>query len=106
MVNIGQSVILELEIAAPPLGEQTSITAFLDNETAKIDALVAEQRRLIELLKEKRQAVISHAVTKGLDPKAKLKSSCIEWLGNVPAQWEAVSIASQSNAIELIRSTI
>ena len=72
----------------PPLPEQTRIAAFLDQETAKIDALVAEQERLMELLKEKRQAVISHAVTKGLNPKAALKSSGIEWLGDVPAHWE------------------
>ncbi|MCA3010564.1 MAG: restriction endonuclease subunit S, partial [Phycisphaerales bacterium] len=57
----------------PPQGEQFAIADFLDRETAKIDALVAEQQRLIELLKEKRQAVISHAVTKGLDPTAKRK---------------------------------
>ena len=56
-------------LAFPPLSEQNAIATFLDRETAKIDALVAEQRRLIELLKEKRQALISHVVTKGLDPK-------------------------------------
>lgn len=75
-------------IALPPLTEQTAIAAFLDRETAKIDALVAEQRRLIELLTEKRQAVISHAVTKGLNPDAPMKDSGIEWLGEVPAHWE------------------
>ena len=58
-----------LHVAVPPTDEQTAIAAFLDRETAKIDGLVAEQRRLIELLKEKRQAVISHAVTKGLNPR-------------------------------------
>lgn len=72
----------------PPLPEQTAIASFLDRETAKIDALVAEQQRLIELLKEKRQAVISHAVTKGLNPDAPMKPSGIEWLGDVPAHWE------------------
>ena len=71
----------------PPLTEQTQIAAFLDRETAKIDALVAEQQRLVELLKEKRQAVISHAVTKGLNPNAPMKDSGIEWLGEVPAHW-------------------
>ncbi len=75
-------------VALPPLAEQTAIAAFLDRETGKIDALVAEQRRLMELLKEKRQAVISHAVTRGLNPKAKLKPSGIEWLGDVPGHWE------------------
>ena len=68
--------------------EQTQIAAFLDRETAKIDALVAEQRRLMELLKEKRQAVISHAVTKGLNPDAPMKPSGIEWLGDVPEHWD------------------
>ncbi len=74
-------------IACPQIAEQTQIAAFLDRETAKIDALVAEQRRLMELLKEKRQAVISHAVTQGLNPHAPMKPSGIEWLGDVPAHW-------------------
>ena len=73
--------------AIPPLPEQTVIAEFLDRETAKIDGLVAVQRRLMELLKEKRQAVISHAVTKGLNPHAPMKPSGIEWLGDVPAGW-------------------
>ena len=72
----------------PSLAEQTRIAEFLDRETAKIDELVAEQRRLMELLKEKRQAVISHAVTRGLNPKAPLKPSGIEWLGDVPTHWD------------------
>lgn len=71
----------------PPLDEQRIISAFLDYETAKIDALITEQWRLIELLKEKRQAVISHAVTKGLNPDVPMKDSGIEWLGEVPAHW-------------------
>lgn len=71
----------------PPLPEQEAITAFLDRETGKIDALVAEQRRLMELLKEKRQAVISHAVTRGLNPKAKLKPSGNDWIGEMPKHW-------------------
>uniref|UniRef100_UPI003988FBEA restriction endonuclease subunit S n=1 Tax=Methyloglobulus sp. TaxID=2518622 RepID=UPI003988FBEA len=66
--------------------------AFLDRETAKIDALIAEQQRLIELLKEKRQAVISHAVTKGLNPNAPMKDSGIEWLGEVPEHWEILPL--------------
>lgn len=74
--------------AFPPLAEQTAIAAFLDRETGKIDELVAEQRRLMELLKEKRQAVISHAVTRGLNPAAPLKPSGIEWLGAIPTHWQ------------------
>jgi type I restriction enzyme S subunit len=73
--------------ALPSLPEQRAIAAFLDGETAKIDALIAEQEKLIELLAEKRQAVISHAVTKGLNPAAPMKPSGIDWLGDVPAHW-------------------
>ncbi len=71
----------------PPMAEQTAIASFLDRETSKIDNLIAEQRNLIGLLKEKRQALISHAVTKGLDPAAPMKDSGIEWLGEVPKHW-------------------
>jgi type I restriction enzyme S subunit len=74
-------------IGRPQLEEQKSIANFLDQETTKIDALVAEQQKLIELLKEKRQAVISHAVTKGLDPTVKMKNSGAEWLVKVPEHW-------------------
>ena len=72
----------------PPINEQRAVATFLDRETAKIDALIAEQQRLIELLQEKRQAVISHAVTKGLNPDAPMKDSGVEWLGEVPEHWE------------------
>jgi type I restriction enzyme S subunit len=75
-------------VTRPPIAEQRAIAEFLDRETAKLDGLVAEQRRLIELLKEKRQAVISHAVTKGLHPNAPTKPSGIPWLGDVPEHWE------------------
>ena len=77
-----------MPVAVPPISEQTAIAGFLDRETAKIDALVAEQQNLIALLKEKRQALISHAVTKGLDPDVPMKDSGVAWLGEVPAHWE------------------
>jgi type I restriction enzyme S subunit len=77
-----------LLLALPPAPEQTAIATFLDHETAKNDALIAEQQRLIELLQEKRQAVVSHAVTRGLNPDAPMKDSGIEWLGEVPEHWE------------------
>ncbi len=77
----------QITIPVPPLPEQHQIASFLDRECGKLDALQAKQERLIELLKEKRQALISHAVTKGLDPTAKLKPSGIEWLGEVPEHW-------------------
>jgi type I restriction enzyme S subunit len=75
-------------LGVPSEAEQTQIARFLDHETARIDALIEEQQRLIELLKEKRQALISHAVTKGLDPTVPLKDSGVEWLGEVPAHWK------------------
>lgn len=81
-----------LLLAVPTQPEQAAIAAFLDRETAKIDALIAEQQRLIELLQEKRQAVISHAVTKGLNPDAPMKDSGIEWLGEVPEHWEVIPL--------------
>jgi type I restriction enzyme S subunit len=79
-----------------PSYESEKIAAFLDHETAKIDALIEKQQRLIELLKEKRQAVISHAVTKGLNPNVPMKDSGVEWLGEVPAHWEAKRIKNLS----------
>lgn len=85
-INAGDLMLLLAPLPTPD--EQSAISALLDRETAKIDALIAEQRRLIELLKEKRQAVISHAVTKGLNPDARMKDSGIEWLGEVPEHWE------------------
>jgi type I restriction enzyme S subunit len=81
-------VIENLFCTQPPLPEQAAIADFLERETAKIDELISEQQQLIELLKEKRQAVISHAVTKGLNPDAPMKPSGIEWLGDVPKHWE------------------
>lgn len=75
-------------IVVPRLSEQTQIAKFLEHETAKIDRLIEKQEELIRLLKEKRQAVISHAVTKGLNPPAPLKDSGIEWLGHVPTHWD------------------
>ena len=86
------SDIKRLPTLVPPLPEQHAITTFLDRETGKIDTLVAEQQRLIELLKEKRQAVISHAVTKGLNPAAPMKDSGVEWLGKVPEGWERLQL--------------
>lgn len=72
----------------PPLPEQRAIAAFLDQQTRRIDELIAKKRRLIELLAEKRAALISHAVIKGLDPTTPMKPSGVNWLGDVPTQWE------------------
>ena len=87
-INAGQ--VMALKMPLPPLSEQREIAVFLDREVAKIDVLVAEQRRLIALLAEKRQAVISHAVTRGLNLDALLKPSGVDWLGDIPEGWEVV----------------
>lgn len=88
-----------LPVLIPPLPEQHAITGFLDREAGKIDALVEEQRRLIALLAEKRQAVISHAVTKGLNATAPLKPSGIDWLGDIPEGWEVRRIKDLARII-------
>lgn len=81
-----------ISIPVPSLREQEKIATFLDHETDKIDALVEEQQRLIELLQEKRQAVISHAVTKGLDPTVPKKISGVEWIDSIPSHWDVLPI--------------
>lgn len=88
LASISSTNIMELPVVLPTEDEQQSIATFLNRETAKIDALVAEQEKLIALLQEKRQAVISHAVTKGLDPSVPMKDSGVGWLGEVPGHWE------------------
>ncbi|WP_146596001.1 restriction endonuclease subunit S [Novipirellula galeiformis] len=85
--NVSAEKYANLHIPLPPSDEQKQIAAFLDYETAKIDALIEKQQQLIALLGEKRQAVISHAVTKGLNPDAPMRDSGIEWLGEVPEHW-------------------
>lgn len=87
MVHVTKGKLGGIKIPLLPHPEQTQIARFLDHETARIDALIEEQQRLIELLKEKRRAVISHAVTKGLDPTVPMKDSGVEWLGEVPENW-------------------
>ena len=112
----------EVIVLYPSLEEQTQIANFLDHETAKIDSLIEKQQQLIELLKEKRQAVISHAVTKGLNINALMKDSGVEWLGQVPEHWtvsrykyctsrvvvgiaEAATHAYSEKGIPIIRAT-
>jgi type I restriction enzyme S subunit len=88
MQNLSQDACGNFVLTLPPLPEQTAIATFLDRETAKIDGLIAEQEKLIALLAEKRQATISHAVTKGLNPAAPMNDSGVAWLGKVPAHWQ------------------
>ena len=89
---INASDLARIPLWNPPFVEQRAIASFLDRETAKIDALIAEQEKLLALLAEKRQATISHAVTRGLDPNAPMKDSGIPWLGDVPAHWRVTRL--------------
>ena len=85
--RVSESFVRNFSPALPSLPEQRAIAAFLDRETARIDALVAKKERLIELLQEQRTALITRAVTKGLDPTVPMKDSGVEWLGEIPAHW-------------------
>ena len=86
--NLSQEILKSLRVPVPSLDEQRAIAAFLDRETARIDELVARMVRLIELLLEKRTALITRVVTRGLDLNAPMKNSGVEWLGEIPAHWE------------------
>lgn len=86
--NIGADKYSVLKVPIPDLDEQTSIAEYLDKETERIDEIVEKKKRLIELLKEERQAIINQAVTRGINPDVKLKPSGIEWLGDIPAHWK------------------
>jgi type I restriction enzyme S subunit len=90
-----------MPVPAPPLTAQSGIADFLDKKTAAIDALIAKKERLIELLQEKRQALITQAVTKGLDPNVPMKDSGVEWLGEIPAHWEVKRLRHCCSAIFL-----
>ena len=90
--SMTQEDLLELKLVLPTMKQQTQIANFLDFETAQIDTLIEKQQTLIKLLKEKRQAVISHAVTKGVNPDAPMKGSGVEWLGDVPEHWKQVKL--------------
>jgi len=98
--HLYQEVFEEFAFPIPSTIEQRLITAFLDTETAQIDTLIAKQERLIALLQEKRQALISHAVTKGLNPDTPMKDSGVEWLGEVPAHWKIIPFGYLLDRIE------
>lgn len=98
--NLDQGRYFDERVAFPPANEQQEIAKFLETETGKIDVLINEQEKLIALLKEKRQAVISNAVTKGCDPSVPMKDSGIEWLGEVPAHWDVSRVKYLVEAIE------
>ena len=95
MTTIAQPKLASLEVTIPPISEQRAISAFLDRETTKISTLIAKKERLVELLQEKRAALISHAVTKGLDPTVPMKDTGVEWLGEIPAHWGMGKIGAE-----------
>ncbi|MGO3319087.1 MAG: restriction endonuclease subunit S [Microbacterium gubbeenense] len=97
--TIYKSDAASIVIAAPPLAEQRAIADYLDRETAQIDEFIAENERFIELLTERRAAVIAHAVTKGLDPDVPLRDSGVEWLGAVPERWEVTGLVRYARSV-------
>lgn len=100
MDNLNTAILSHVQVPTPPLEEQSAIAAFLDRETGKIDALIAEQEKLLTLLAEKRQATISHAVTSGLNPNAPMKDSGVPWLGEVPIHWDVVCLRRIARNVE------
>ncbi|BCR22563.1 restriction endonuclease subunit S [Aquipseudomonas alcaligenes] len=99
-LNLNTETVGSIKVGLPPISEALQILSSLDRETARIDALIEKKTRFIELLREKRQALITHAVTKGLDPSVKMKNSGVEWLGEVPEHW-AVCKLSFRYSVEL-----
>lgn len=91
-LNLNSETVEDIYIAIPPESEEQLILEYIQHETARIDNLIAKQEKLIELLEEQRKSIISHAVTKGLDPNAPMKDSGVEWLGEVPEHWMTPSI--------------
>jgi len=98
--GLNLELLASISCPAPPQGEQAQIARFLDYETTRIDALIEKQQQLVALLKERRQAVISHAVTKGLNPNAPLRDPGVEWLGMVPAHWEVRRLKRISDKLQ------
>jgi type I restriction enzyme S subunit len=98
-VSVPVNRLKEVRIFEPSIDEQYSIANFLDQKTAEIDGLIADKEKLIELLQEKRQAVITEAVTKGLNPNVRMKDSGIEWIGEIPEHWEVASFTKYISSI-------
>lgn len=97
--NIGMGILSNIRVVIPPTDEQTAITHYLDTKLGEIDALIDKQQTLLEKLAEQRTAVITHAVTKGLNPAAPMKNSGVEWLGDVPAHWDVSPFKLVMNSI-------
>jgi len=98
--RVPDSFVRNYQVPLPRLSEQRAIATFLDRETARIDALIEKKERQIELLQEKRTALISHAVTKGLNPNVKMKDSGVEWLGEIPEHWETFVLRRVATRIQ------
>lgn len=90
--NLNAEKVKNIDLVLPENNEQTAIANFLDQKTAEIDSIIADKEKLIQLLQEKRQAIISEAVTKGLDPNVPMKGSGVEWIGEIPAHWKVKRI--------------
>ncbi len=97
--NIDYGKLRENLLPIPPIEEQFAIAAYLDTATAKIDAAIAQQQKMIDLLNERKQIIINRAVTKGLNPNAKMKDSGVEWIGEVPEGWEVRRIKSITSKV-------
>lgn len=97
--NIGADKYNQLELPLPPLPEQTAIAHYLDTKTAQIDRLIVAKQQLLALLREERVALINRAVTRGLDPDAKMKDSGVAWLGEVPEGWEVVPMTKYLDSV-------
>jgi type I restriction enzyme S subunit len=98
--RVPSEILNNFKFGLPSKKEQSIIVNFIKHETAKIDNLIEKQQQLIELLKEKRQAVISHAVTKGLNPDVPMKDSGVQWLGDVPEHWNVIKLKYLINTFE------
>ena len=99
ILHLYQNVFEKFSFAYPSFNEQKKIVSFLDTETTRIDNLIAKQEKLIELLEEQRKSIISHAVTKGLNPNAPMKDSDVEWLGEVPEHWDITRLKNIGKSI-------
>ena len=101
--HLYQNVFNEFDYMLPPFEEQTAIAHYLDHKTTQIDTLIFKKQQFITLLQEERTAIINQAVTKGLDPKVKMKDSGIEWLGEIPEHWEVKKLAFEFNTLNTKR---
>jgi type I restriction enzyme S subunit len=99
IAHLTSEKVAALALPVPPLDEQESIAHFLDHKTSQIDALIAKKESLLEKLDEKRTALISHAVTKGLDPNVPMKDYGVEWLGDIPEHWQIIRLKHLSEKI-------